>query len=317
MMTLVLCVFAVQAQPGNMLRKAAQKAVQAATDKAAEAAAKAVDQELNKNGDATQPATTETSQNAAATYGDIMRQVPELPTAQQFVEYKDAELNGKGLKLLSSKVTTFSAKLIALAADAASLATQNLDSAKVTDMAYRQAELYTGLSKEEIEKLSTMSEEEQNAYLAAHYQQGRAEATLVKEASEVAKYIEPLQPVIDRWTAQEDKISKLYAKADEQCSVIYMKYAAKLSATDDKERNDIMLKYYTEVIPIRRAAVQEVMRIRLNDELPIADQIEKDMAKIRAQHPDAAPLLLNYQHMTAAQYFADPARLLEIPEFGE
>ncbi|MBQ9473255.1 MAG: hypothetical protein IJU81_02450 [Bacteroidales bacterium] len=302
---------AMQAQPGSLLQKAAQRAVQKATEKASEAAKNAVEQQTaDEPEQAAQPA-------AAMTYAEIMRQLPELPTAQQYVDHKDAELNGKAFKLLSSKVTVFSTKLLSLASDAAALAVQNVDSAQVTDMAYRQAELYTGLSKAELDKLSTMSEEEQEAYLAAHYRQGRAEATLVKEAASAAQYLEPVQPLMDRWSALEDKVAQLYANADEQCRKVYRKYAAELASASDEGRNATLLKYYAEIAPVRRSVVQEAMRIRLNEELPLAEQIEDKISAIRKAHPDAAPMLPNYQHLTAAQYFAEPTRMLEIPEYGE
>ena len=41
------------------------------------------------------------------------------------------------------------------------------------------------------------------------------------------------------------------------------------------------------------------------------------MAPIRAQHQDIISALLNYPQLTVSQYFTEPARLLDIPEYGE
>ena len=57
--------------------------------------------------------------------------------------------------------------------------------------------------------------------------------------------------------------------------------------------------------------------MRLDEQLPIAEEIERQMVDIRTQHQDAISLLLNYPRLTATQYFTEPTRLLEIPEYSE
>ena len=57
--------------------------------------------------------------------------------------------------------------------------------------------------------------------------------------------------------------------------------------------------------------------MRLDEQLPIAEEIEHQMVDIRTQHQDAISLLLNYPRLTATQYFTEPTRLLEIPEYSE
>ena len=66
-----------------------------------------------------------------------------------------------------------------------------------------------------------------------------------------------------------------------------------------------------------RTAVQQALKIRLNEQLPVAEEIEQQMAPIRAQHQDIISALLNYPQLTVSQYFTEPARLLDIPEYGE
>lgn len=41
------------------------------------------------------------------------------------------------------------------------------------------------------------------------------------------------------------------------------------------------------------------------------------MDGIRAAHPETLTSLVNYPQMTATQYFAEVAKLLEIPEYVE
>ena len=173
----------------------------------------------------------------------------------------------------------------------------------------------TGLSKEELEYLSTLPDDEQQAYLAAHYKQGTAETALVQEAAEASKYLEPLQPLIDKWDAVGRKVDQVLEQADARCKKAYMKYAPMLEKASDKERNQLLLKYYKDILETQRAAVQEAMKIRLEEQLPIAEEIESKMVNIRAEHKDLMSALLNYPQLTASQYFSEVSRLLDIPQY--
>ena len=327
-----------EAQVGSLLQKAAKKAVDKTTEKvldkttdaAAEAASKAVERQVEKvlpsassksNAASSSASASNTSDasgsDAPATYESYMRQLPELPTAQQLVNYKNAELNEQKLKMLGSPVFTFSGNAAMLAMQVLQLPYEDMDSAQLTNAAYKYAEAYTGLSKEEIDKLSAMTDEEKEAYLASHYQKGRAETTLLKNSEEVAKYLEPLQPQIDRWDAFNDKVEELYRESDAKCKTIYGKYADRLASASEAESRDLQIRYYSEIVPIQRQAVEKALQIRLNEQLPVAEAIEKEMVKIRATHQDAVSMLLNYPQLTATRYFAEVTRLLNIPRFDE
>ena len=82
-----------------------------------------------------------------------------------------------------------------------------------------------------------------------------------------------------------------------------------------KELVNLQVAYYTECAPHLRTAVQAAMNTRLKEQLPIAEQLEKEMAKIRATHPDAVAQLLNYPKLTATQFFTEAVRLMEIPTY--
>ena len=173
----------------------------------------------------------------------------------------------------------------------------------------------TGLSREELDKLAEMSEEEQQAYLATHYRQGQAEAAIMEQALDASKYLEPLQPMIDEWEAIGKKVDKIFEEADNQCKPIYAKYAKDLESEDAASYKSAALKYYGEVAPILRKAVIEAMKIRMDEQIPAAEKIEKEMVPIRAQHQDLISALLNYPQMTASQYFTDAMRMFDIPTY--
>lgn len=314
---------AADAQLGGLLEKAAKKAatktaekvVDKAVDRASDAAANAIDKEVDKR--LPNEKETQAAPVAEATYASLMGQLPELPSVDQMVKHKEAELNEKALKLMTSKVTAFSAKALDLASQCAALRYNTMDSAQITDAAYRYAELSTGLSREELEKLSTMSEAEQEAYLQAHYATGRAETALARQAVDASQWLEPLQPMIDKWTAAGEKADKAYDEMAVKLRPIYAKYASRLAQATGAERNNVLLGYYTEAAPYIRTAVQKALNTRLNEQLPLAEKIEAEMVKVRASHPDAVNQLLNYPQLTATQYFTEVSRLLEIPEYSE
>ncbi len=326
--SLLFCICGTRAQLGGALQKAAQKAVKKTTDKvidkttdaAADAAANAVDRELDKlrsNNSSDKPQQTSAETVEEQTVASLMAQLPELPTVQQLVNYKTAELNEQTVKLLASPVTSYNAKLFNLSMQLLSVGTQGMDSAQLMETAYKAAEKSTGLSREEINKLSTMSDEEQEAYLRSHYKEGTYEAAVLQQAEEAGEYLKPVQPLIDQWSAVDDKITALYKQSETRCRGIYAKYSDQLSKAAGKERNALLLKYYSEIVPIQREAVQQAMQLRLKEQLPIADKIEEKMVEIRAQHQDVVSMLLNYPQLTATQYFTDPTHLLDIPEFTE
>lgn len=325
--TLLACGSA-NAQLGGLVRKAAQKAankaaekvVDKAADKAADAISDEVDRQLgwDKQTRQSTPAKQQsTNAEAEVTFVSLMAQAGDLPTVQQLVNHKTAELNEQTFKLMTSPVTRYMTNLGMLSMQAAALSYQDLDSAQATEAAYSYAEAATGLSRQELEALGKMSDEEQQAYLQAHYNQGRAETAMLASAEEVAKWMEPLQPLIDRWDAAGAKADKMFEEANQQCRKIHARYADRLSTASGNERNGILIKYYGEIAPYQREAARAAMQVRMDEQMPIAEQIEQEMKKIRAKHKDAVSMLLCYPQLTAAAYFTDASRMLEVPEYGD
>lgn len=308
--SLLLGSMVASAQLDNMLKKAAKKVgervLNSATDGVKSEDADYVSENEFSVG-------TDQSQTEPLTYRSLMEQMPELPTPQQYVSFIEAQRAGQTLKILASPVNKFYAKVLALSSQSFALVNANVDSAQAVKM----MEQYTGLSAEDMQRLSAMSEEEQQAYLEAHYQQGKAESVLIEQTQATAQYLEPIQPLIDQWDAIENRIISLYSDVDSRCAAIYAKYADRLGATKDKEREKILLQYYAEILPDQIAAVKQAMDIRLNEQLAIAEQIEEMMVSIRAEHQNYISSLLNYPQLTATQYFNEHSRLSDIVEYGE
>ncbi len=331
-MCIAVCALTANAQFGSsMLKQAASKAAQRTTekaiDKATDKAVDAIDKEIDKGtrNEPAQEAPAQTqSQSQSQTQSqepvkpesivDIMKRLPAIPTVQQMTSYKSAELNEQTIRLLSSPVTSFKTQSASLLIEALAFS-YALDSATLSEAVYKNAELMTGLSREELDKLAEMSEEEQQAYLATHYRQGQAEAAILEQAADASKYLEPLQPMIDEWDAIGKKADKIFEDADNQCKPIYAKYAKDLESEEAASYKSAALKYYGEVAPILRKAAIDAMKIRMDEQIPAAEKIEKEMVPIRATHQDLISALLNYPQMTASQYFNDAMRIFDIPTY--
>lgn len=310
------------AQFGSVLKKVAKQTESSirekATEKAAEQAAQSIEEQLGTPEESNEE-TVVVESDEPLTYESLMKMLPALPSASDMVNYKKAELNGQSFKLMASPVFKFQMSVLDLTGKVYSIPYQGADSAQIMDAAYKNAELYTGLTKEEIDMLATMSEEEQEAYLEKHYKEGHAEAVLLQQAEELGEEMEPLQPDIDRWSSFDDKITENHKECDAKCKKIYEKYADKLANAegDDGTRNKILLKYFEEVAPIIRESIVSCCKIRLEEQLPVAMEIEEQMVPIRERHQDALSALLNYPQLTATQYFTETLRIMEIPEYPE
>ena len=307
--------FASQAQLGDVLNRAAKRAAQKVTSKMVDKAVDAATESVNQSLDSVQ---SQSPSAPEATVASLMSQMPELPTAKQLVSYKEAELNEQAFKLVISPVTSFQAKVLNLSSQVSALAYSNLDSATIVNSAYRSAELSTGLTREQLEYLSTLPDDQQQAYIQAHYNPAAASQATTREAQALTSVFEPLQPLIDQWDAVGKEIDNLYSSADSECKSVFKKYASALASAQGKERNKILLQYYSDIVPLHLKSVTQALQIRLNKQLPIAEQIEARKAELIAQHPDAVlPQVLNYTQMTATFYFLEVSRLLEIPMYNE
>ena len=321
---IIIGTFSANAQIGGLLDKAKKlkektenKIIDQTSEKAADKVSDAIVDQIGIPEQEVGEEPTVIDSDEPLTYEGLMRMLPVIPSVQQMVSYKKAELNGQGFKQLSSELMKFQMTVLDLTGKVYSIPYQGADSTEIVEAAYRNAELYTGLTKEEIDMLATMSEEEQEAYLKEHYTEGQAEAVLLQQAAEIGEEMEPLQPIIDRWSSYDEKIAQINNESNAQCETIYAKYADKLAKAegDDEAYNKILLKYYEEVAPIIRESVIQCCKVRLDEQLPVAMELDEQMIPIRERHPNAISAILNYPQLTASQYFTETLRILEVPEY--
>ena len=305
-----------QAQLGNLLNKAAKKVGEKATEKAADAAADAVSKRLgfNRNNSKTEQDnvatyTTEMESNseseAPASIPELIAQMPQLPTTDQLIDYKTAEIKGQTLKMMTNPVTTFRTQVFSLMAQATALAYSNLDSAAVTNMALQ----YSGLTAEDVKALENMNDEEQEAYIMAHYQNERTNQAIQNAALKTAQYSEMTEASVARYDAVEKEIEAIYNEANKKMAPIYAKFADRIANADDADL--LNLEYYTKIADIQRNAVEQAMLLRLQKQMPIAEEIEKTNAVIRTQ--DSTAIIPNYLQLCSTVYFAEVERLFDIP----
>lgn len=305
-----------QAQLGNLLNKAAKKAGEKAAEKAADAAADAVSKRLgfNRNNSKTEQDnvatyTTEMESNseseAPASIPELIAQMPQLPTTDQLIDYKTAEIKGQTLKMMTNPVTTFRTQVFSLMTQATALAYSNLDSAAVTNMALQ----YSGLTAEDVKAMENMNDEEQEAYIMAHYQSGRANQAMQNTALKTTQYSEMTEAIVERYDAVEKEIEAIYNEANKKMAPIYAKFADRIANANDADL--LNLEYYTKIADIQRNAVEQALQLRLQKQLPIAEEIEKTNAVIRTQDPTA--IIPNYLQLCSTVYFAEVERLFDIP----
>lgn len=271
---IIIGTFSANAQIGGLLDKAKKlkektenKIIDQTSEKAADKVSDAIVDQIGIPEQEVGEEPTAIDSDEPLTYEGLMRMLPVIPSVQQMVSYKKAELNGQGFKQLSSELMKFQMTVLDLTGKVYSIPYQGADSTEIVEAAYRNAELYTGLTKEEIEMLATMSEEEQDTYLKEHYTEGQAEAVLLQQAAEIGEEMEPLQPIIDRWSSYDEKIAQI-----------------------NNESN-------------------------LDEQLPVAMELDEQMIPIRERHPNAISATLNYPQPTASQYFTETLRILEVPEY--
>lgn len=284
---------------GQAVGKAAKKMASQAADKVADEAAKRAENALGQDRQTTQNRRADAEVNPEentyregrvnvteggtyASVGEVMAALPTLPTAKELMTYKEAELNGGGLRLVTSPVTQFTMEVAALSMQALQFAFGEADAAQM----------------------------QRNAA-------GEAETAAASRAAEAAKYLEPIQPQVERWNEINDKIVALYEELEAAQRSAYKKYASQLQGTEGKARNAVLAKYYGDCVEAQRTAVQQALQLRLKEQLPIAEEIENYLKGIREQNADYAGLLLNYPQLTQVSYFSEVAHLLELPEFDD
>lgn len=308
------------AQLGNLLNKAAQKA----GEKAGEAVMNRLGMGNNKQQGAEVSGKggvgnyVDVSSEASGlnkeelpTIQELMAQMPAMPTTAQLVDYKNAEANDMTLKMMTSPVTMFRTQVGTLAMQALAVGYADMDSVRIAGLATQM----TGLTAEEIKAMENMSDEEQQAFMMAYYQSGRADLARQRAAENAERYAQMIASQVERFDAVNDKVEAIYKNAQQQMKPIYEKYSKQLENAEGKVYNRLMAEYYSKIVDMQRNAVEQAMKVRKNEQLPIAEQIEKVNEGIRKSDPSA--VVPNYVQMFATAYFAEIEKLFETPTYFE
>jgi len=321
LITLAMMALSANAQLNNLLNKAAQKA----GEKATQAASNAVKSRLGLGGQNKQQSSygqgdvgdynstheNSTEQEQLPTIYDLMAQMPAMPTPAQLIDYKNAEANEMTLKIMTSPITMFRTQMMTLSAQSMALGLADMDSVRAASLTTQ----YTGLTAEEIKAMENMTEEEQEAYMMAYWQSGRADEARQRAAENAERYAQMISGQVDQYTAVDDKVDAVYKDAHKLMKPIYERYAKQLENAEGKAYNKLMAEYYSKIAAIQHGAVTKAMQIRKAEQLPIAEKIEKINEGIRKSDP--AAIVPNYVQMFAAAYFAETEKLFDAPTYFE
>lgn len=309
MIAVISLAFGANAQIGSLINAAANSAkrslekridkeVDSLTNKAADGAKNAI---LGKLG-ISKPAATSNNSSTTKTMTprDYMAQLPEFPTDAQIADYaclmsKD---NPSTIKMMTNPVAVYLAKVAMMTTDAAgSVNTMTEERAAQLEANYRnQIEEFYGVSAEELEKMS--DEELQALTYKKMYGEGKLESTAKK-----AEVIDPVAPLLDKYTALTEQVEEIFAKADRACQDIW----------DTKYRKESQLcNYYKDAAKVYSEAVRQAMELRRTEQLKLAEQMDKEIADYVAKNPTSNADQVNYTHLTMIAYFSDANRVASI-----
>ena len=321
-MSLIMTVPA-QAQLGGLVNKAVSKTVNKTVDKVTDKVADSVSNAASnaimgrlglkgqKKADTASAANpTRTTETEKPTYKQLMAKAANLPTAAQVAEFAKFQINEMPLKLALSPVTRYLTSLYSLTSEATALAYEDVDTAAYQQYMLENMKAATGLTDADIKAMESMSDAEQEAFLAAKMQNRDATAAILQRTETLTKYAEPTQALMDKYMAIGDRADAII-EADEKAAreIFDSKYAKKLEGleTTSSKYKTLMVQYCTEVAPAHVDAVRQVLAIRLNEQLPVAEQIDEINNGIVKQHPNENLLFPKYCQLTALAYFAEAA----------
>lgn len=305
--------FGAQAQIGGLLNKAAKKVAEKTTEKAKDSMEEALNKKLGTNSSSKETSTTKQNTNinseedTPASIQELVAQMPELPSSKQLIDYKNAEAKEMTLKMMTSPVTMFRTQVVTLMSQANALVYADFDSTTVANMTMQ----YTGLTEKEIKAMENMTEEEQQAYIMAYYQSGKADEVRMKAVEKAAEYAKRTESLVEEYDRINDKVEALYKEADKKMAPIYKSYAKKLENLEGKDYQILLAEYYSKIVDIQRSAIIEAMKIREKEQLPIAENIEKINSEIRKN--DKGIILTNYLQMWGISYFTETEHLFDTP----
>lgn len=305
--TLVLSLGA-NAQIGlNLLGKAAQKVTEKVVDKVVDKAVDKISDKLaNKASNAifNRFGLDTNGEYQSVTFQQLFTKMPPMPTGQQLVDYQTAILNGRTLKMMASPAMRYRTKAYTLAFRSESYSTQGMDSAALSDYILKS----TGMTVEEAQSLDNMTEEEQQMFVMQKYQSREAVEARKQYALNATQYAKETESQVLKYNTIEETIEALYIEMDSKIKPIYEKYREKMEGSTNAK---ITLEYYTQVVEIVRSTVAQAMQIRIQQQLPLVEEIEAIHDTLREKHPEAA--LVSYKQIFTSSYINDVERLMNVP----
>lgn len=339
---LVLALPQSNAQLNKLAQKAAKGLINNAINQAADRAGLNQGQEQTADNSQKQNS-AQTPEEKPLTAEEIMASMPALPTAAQIAEYEVLKHNNaSSFKLMLNPTATFQTQLmLSLAAGGGSMYSEMvtdygmaaygplggmLDAYGIT---YEQ---YAAMSEEEQEALATRYANDQLRAAGVNYTADQIENLSEEEQAVVAQKIQAYQynlmlasseesaklfesaegkrwtELHDRYDAISSEIDSLYEVASEQCRTIWEKKYASRGASGYEA-------YMKEAAPIQLAMVQTAMKMRQNQQLPVAKQltsIGKTFAKkFPAGDISAVPVRTNYEVACAVLYLNEGMKVTE------
>ncbi|MCR4660318.1 MAG: hypothetical protein K5650_08515 [Bacteroidales bacterium] len=251
------------------------------------------------------------------TLQSLLAEMPPLPTVQQYLDHQRIILSQTDGKPESTEVGQYYKTLADIAARVPEVACQSLDSAQCANRRRMELETINGMNPKMLADYEKMSPKQQQALRSSYRNETQAKRNADRLGVITRKLQTPVQPIINQWNAVEAQIDTVMANADKQCFDVYQKYYSQIAAAKGNDRNNLLLNYYAEIMPIRMAAVQKALEMRQSAQLVYAAEIEEMMKRLRSENPLSGHLLPNYIELTVNRCLSQAANLTEIPLFEE
>ena len=232
---------------------------------------------------------------------EIMDMVPMLPTYDNLADYacETNRANPRTLKIVANPTSKFVAKMtMALASGYVTM----MGDGKGGNVYYYDEQLLKELGITQ-EKFDAMSEEEQTK-LAQQYAAELQERYIhsVERLSEDPTY----KKMQDKYYEIDQRIQKLFSEAEASNREMWIsQYGNKGKATEED-----MCAYFKAAVPTLYKAVNNAMKIRREEQLPIAKQMDEHVQIMAQKHPqEIFAGFFNNGGLCATAYVSDAARL--------
>jgi hypothetical protein len=230
--------------------------------------------------------------------GEWVRQLPTPPAAEQLMVYHEARLDGQEGRMKACEAAAYATLIDSLARQADSLAARTVDSTSAA-----------GFGLDDLLTLSRMGGEELEGYLYKRFRPGHTDGEAMRLTVVAIECVTTLRPFLGRWDEARHEAQRREEAATEECRRLYRIYEPRLAQCDDLGRNFILRYFLADALPILRSSVTEAAAIRLERELPAAEEVDSRIEKLRTRHPDLLAPGLSLTGITVHSLLAGAASL--------